>query len=89
MPRILISDQLEAPGLDLLRQAGMELDERDALWLFVNKGMSHREIAAATSSPIGTVKTRLRRAVMRLQSALGVSRAASADAIAPSLEESA
>jgi D-3-phosphoglycerate dehydrogenase len=29
--RILISDKLEAPGLDLLRQAGIELDERHGL----------------------------------------------------------
>src|SRR5262245_10276313 len=31
MPRVLISDKLEAPGLDLLRQAGVELDERHGL----------------------------------------------------------
>src|SRR5437899_8785053 len=30
-PRILISDKLESPGLDLLRQAGVELDERHGL----------------------------------------------------------
>jgi D-3-phosphoglycerate dehydrogenase len=28
MPRVLISDKLEDPGLELLRQAGLELDER-------------------------------------------------------------
>jgi D-3-phosphoglycerate dehydrogenase len=31
MPRVLISDKLESAGLDLLRQAGFELDERDGL----------------------------------------------------------
>src|SRR5262245_7548874 len=31
MPRVLISDKLEAPGLDVLRQAGIELDERCGL----------------------------------------------------------
>src|SRR3989440_8416953 len=31
MPRVLICDKLEAPGLDLLRQAGIELDERPGL----------------------------------------------------------
>lgn len=31
MPRVLISDKLESPGLDLLRQAGVELDERPGL----------------------------------------------------------
>ena len=29
--RVLISDKLEAPGLDLLRQAGFELDDRPGL----------------------------------------------------------
>src|SRR5215813_3458797 len=31
MPRVFISDKLEAPGLDLLRQAGLELDNRPGL----------------------------------------------------------
>lgn len=31
MSRVLISDKLESPGLDLLRQAGIELDERHGL----------------------------------------------------------
>src|SRR5438445_61417 len=31
MPRVLISDKLESAGLDLLRQAGIELDERHGL----------------------------------------------------------
>src|SRR5947209_16119844 len=31
MPRVLISDKLESPGLDLLHQAGIELDERHGL----------------------------------------------------------
>jgi D-3-phosphoglycerate dehydrogenase len=31
MPRVLISDKLEPPGLDLLGQAGIELDERYGL----------------------------------------------------------
>jgi D-3-phosphoglycerate dehydrogenase / 2-oxoglutarate reductase len=31
MPRVLVCDDLEAPGLDLLRQAGIELDERTGL----------------------------------------------------------
>jgi D-3-phosphoglycerate dehydrogenase len=31
MTRVLISDKLETPGLDLLRQAGFELDERAGL----------------------------------------------------------
>src|SRR5437764_15407100 len=31
MPRVIICDKLEAPGVDLLRQAGIELDERHGL----------------------------------------------------------
>jgi D-3-phosphoglycerate dehydrogenase / 2-oxoglutarate reductase len=31
MPRVFVSDKLEAPGLALLRQAGIELDERHGL----------------------------------------------------------
>ena len=31
MPRVLISDKLEIPGLDLLREAGCDLDERAGL----------------------------------------------------------
>src|SRR5262245_58051747 len=31
MPRVFISDKLESPGLNLLRQAGVELDERHGL----------------------------------------------------------
>jgi D-3-phosphoglycerate dehydrogenase len=31
MPRVLVSDKLEAPGLELMRQAGLELDERHGL----------------------------------------------------------
>jgi D-3-phosphoglycerate dehydrogenase len=31
MPRVLISDKLESPGLDLLKQAGLEVDNRPGL----------------------------------------------------------
>ena len=31
MPRVLVSDKLEPAGLDLLREAGIELDERHGL----------------------------------------------------------
>lgn len=47
-------------------------EERTALWLAVTRGLSHREIASGTDAPIGTVKSRLRRAVQRLQRAMGV-----------------
>ncbi len=42
--------------------------ERDAIWMFVCSGMTHREIGIATDAPIGTVKSRLRRGLIRLAS---------------------
>lgn len=45
---------------------GLPASEREALWMSVFCGLSHREIGHATQSPIGTVKSRLRRAMMRL-----------------------
>src|SRR5260370_1349473 len=47
MPRVLISDKLEAPGLDLLRQAGIELDERPGL-----KGAALQEALRAADGAI-------------------------------------
>lgn len=41
-------------------------DERHAIWMSVHHGMSHRQIAAATDAPVGTVKTRLRRGFIRM-----------------------
>jgi RNA polymerase sigma-70 factor (ECF subfamily) len=69
------------PGHDEVERLGRDFgnlpeDERTALWLAVSRGLSHREIATATRSPIGTVKTRLRRAVMRLQELWGVGKSA-------------
>lgn len=45
-------------------------EERRLLWFSVGRGLTHREIGIATGQPIGTVKTRLRRAVMRLQTGM-------------------
>src|SRR5262245_45780538 len=47
MPRVLISDKLESPGLDLLRQAGVELDERHGL-----KGAALQEALRAADGAI-------------------------------------
>jgi len=45
-------------------------EERQALWLALHRGLTHRQIGIATDAPVGTVKSRLRRAVMRLQEAI-------------------
>lgn len=47
MPRVLISDKLEPQGLDLLRQAGIELDERHGL-----KGDALKEAVRAADGVI-------------------------------------
>jgi D-3-phosphoglycerate dehydrogenase len=47
MPRVLLSDKLEAPGLDLLRQAGFDLDERHGL-----KGAALQEALRAADAVI-------------------------------------
>lgn len=41
-------------------------DERQVLWLSVHRGMTHKQIGDALGTPVGTVKTRVRRGVMRL-----------------------
>jgi RNA polymerase sigma factor (sigma-70 family) len=44
--------------------------QREALELAFFKGLSHREIAAATHAPLGTVKTRLELGLQKLTHAL-------------------
>ena len=40
--------------------------EREALWMSMFAGLSHREIGEATEVPVGTVKSRLRRGLARM-----------------------
>ncbi|HLN28922.1 MAG TPA: phosphoglycerate dehydrogenase [Gemmataceae bacterium] len=54
MPRVLISDKLEIPGLDLLREAGCDLDERAGL-----TGSALREALRAADGVIVRSGTRL------------------------------
>lgn len=60
---------------DLKKFLNRQLDrlpelQREAVHLAFFKGMSHREIAAATKTPLGTVKTRLELGLRKLTQAL-------------------
>lgn len=46
--------------------AALPDSERSALWMSVYKGLSHRDISQLTETPVGTVKSRIRRAMIRL-----------------------
>lgn len=48
-------------------------DERQALWMSIGSGMSHAQIARALEVPAGTVKTRLRRGMLRLRELVSAS----------------
>ncbi len=67
---------IATPGLPMDARAvaaafdGLPEDERVVLFLHYHRGLSHSELAAATQSPIGTIKTRLRRGLARLAAVL-------------------
>jgi RNA polymerase sigma-70 factor (ECF subfamily) len=69
-----VAPMLSSEEMSRLGQRFVQLpaEERTALWFVVSRGMSHREIAVVTDVPVGTVKSRLRRALLRLQQAFGV-----------------
>jgi len=47
-------------------------EEQEVLSLSVLQGLSHERVAHAINIPIGTVKTRIRRGLIRLREALGI-----------------
>jgi RNA polymerase sigma-70 factor (ECF subfamily) len=49
---------------------GLPLAQKQALTLAFFKGLTHREIALALGEPLGTVKTRIRDAMVKLRSVL-------------------
>jgi len=52
--------------------AQLRPDEQRVLRLAIYDGMSHDQIAKATTMPLGTVKTHLRRGLQRVREMLGV-----------------
>jgi RNA polymerase sigma-70 factor (ECF subfamily) len=64
-----------APVSEPMREALMRLpaEQRRALVLAVFYGYTAREVSEQDGTPVGTVKTRIRAALMRLRSELGVS----------------
>lgn len=65
----LAKDEREAEAIGVLRS--LPEDERHALWLWLYRGLTHREISVATGAPIGTIKSRLRRALLRISDEVG------------------
>jgi RNA polymerase sigma-70 factor (ECF subfamily) len=58
--------------IDVAQQALATLkeDQRQILLLGIVEGMSHSEIATATGKPLGTVKTQMRRGLIKLRAML-------------------
>jgi RNA polymerase sigma-70 factor (ECF subfamily) len=51
--------------------AALAPEERQAIVLAFFDGLTHPEIAAALSAPVGTIKSRIKRGLSKLESALG------------------
>lgn len=70
------NDPLESYAQQELRKhvegalAGLPTEQRQSLQLAYYAGLSHREIADQLKEPVGTIKTRIRLAVIKLKSTL-------------------
>lgn len=75
--------QVEVKQIDAKRAAAefdrLPDEERNALWMSIFGGMTQQQIALATSTPLGTIKTRMRRGLLRLNSALASARNTAGD----------
>jgi RNA polymerase sigma-70 factor (ECF subfamily) len=62
-----------AEALDQIRRVLVTLpeDQRSALEMAFFQGLTHTEIAAQTGEPLGTIKTRIRTALITIRKALG------------------
>lgn len=71
-------------GWDAEQAAGaiqeLSADQRQVLEMSIGRGMTQREIAEATSTPLGTVKTHMRRGLIRLRERMAAQDEASAAA---------
>ncbi len=52
--------------------AGLRPVERRVLCLSVHEGKSHSEVSTELEMPLGTVKSHLRRAILRVREVLGI-----------------
>lgn len=66
-----LAAKVERSGDALAVLRSLPDDERHALFLWLYRGLTHREISEATGEPIGTIKSRLRRGLMRICAAVG------------------
>jgi len=77
-----VDESIDA-GIDANRAltalAGLDPTHREAIWLSVVLGLTHREIAEKMGLPLGTVKTNIRRGLLRVREMLGVSSDASGE----------
>jgi RNA polymerase sigma factor (sigma-70 family) len=71
------SDISEEAGIASKALASLKPDQQQVLRLSVLQGLSHESIAEATGLPLGTVKTHIRRGLIRVRQIIEQSKAAS------------